>query len=105
MFCGSGGGGNRPNTEASCESLSEQTTLNSVDEEVLAGVRVGQVLDVVALSSTGPLAAEDHRGAFVGSITSASLGRILECIDEGHRFVAEVKSISGGQVIVLVRHR
>ena len=105
MFCGGGGGGDRPDTETSCEALTDQTTLNSVDAKVLAHVHVRDVLDVVAQSSTGPLAAKDKTRAIVGTITSASLGRILECIDEGHQFVAEVKSINGGQVIVLVRHK
>lgn len=101
---GSGGGVPRPPGGGSdCAKLHEETTLNSVDPGVLATVKKDEVLTVHAQSPRGPLVALNRNGAIVGSITSASLAKFLDCIEKGFEYVAIVQSIKGGQVIVVVR--
>jgi hypothetical protein len=68
-------------------------------------LHTGTILDVRANSPTGPLVAVLNQGQIVGSVTSASAARILECIEDGYEFVAEVLQVNGGQVVVLIRPR
>jgi hypothetical protein len=42
-------------------------------------------------------------GVRAGSITFRWLANLLECIEEGWMYVAEVKRVSGGLCMVLVR--
>jgi CTP-dependent riboflavin kinase len=103
---GGGGGFDRPpGGQVDCADIREQTNLNSVDAAVAATVTKNDVLTVRAQTRKGPLVALTDKGSIVGSITSASLARILECIAEGHKYVAQVQSVQGGQVSVLVRHQ
>jgi hypothetical protein len=95
----SGGGG------SSCESLHEETTLNSANPSVVATLREEDVLTLAARGPRGPLVALTAAGQEAGSITSALLARILACIAEGHEYIAEVRKVRGGQVTVEVRHR
>lgn len=106
MCGGDGGGGVGPNdSQPSCESLRERTTLNSVNPTALTSLKVSEILTIAAQSPTGPLAAMRQSGVILGAITSPSAARILECIQDGHVYVAEVISINGGQIVVLVRHQ
>jgi hypothetical protein len=101
---GGGGGVPRPPRDGSdCAKLHEQTTLNSVDPRVLATISKDDVLTVHAETPRGPLLALTRGGAIVGSITSASLAKFLDCIENGFEYVAIVQSVKGGQVIVVVR--
>jgi hypothetical protein len=100
---GSYGGGGGGNDNFDCESVNERTPLNSVNREVAATVKVGDVLDVVAQSDTGPLVVETIDSAILGSITSAKLARILDCIRKGFSFVAEIVEVSGGKVVIVLR--
>ena len=96
------GGGGAPDP---CD-LTEQTNVNSVDRKVLATLQIGSVLSVV--KNAGPpvrLLVQTSAGATLGSITSPSLAQILSCIDAGHQYQAEIRSISGGAVQVSIERR
>jgi len=60
-------------------------------------------LDVEAQSPTGPAVVVTESGELAGSLTTSKLLRLLECIEEGFSYVAEIKKISGGDVQVEVR--
>lgn len=84
--------------------IEELTSLNSVSPIALRNVRTGALLDVVFLA--GPpqrLVAQDSAGQIVGSITSRSMLQIIECIQNGRQYVAEVLGIQGGSCQVRVR--
>lgn len=84
--------------------IEELTSLNSVSPTALRNVRSGTLLDVVFLP--GPpqrLVAQDSTGQTVGSITSRSMLQIIECIQSGRQYVAEVLGIQGGSCQVRVR--
>jgi hypothetical protein len=88
-----------------CESLHEETTLNSANPAVVKTLREGDILTLQAQTPRGPLVAFTANSQEVGSITSALLARILTCIEQGNEYVAEVIKVRGGQVNVEVRHR
>lgn len=84
--------------------IDEVTSLNSVSPAALRNVGAGTVLNVVFMA--GPpqrLVAQDNAGQVVGSITSRSMLQIIECIQNGRRYVAEVLGIQGGSCQVRVR--
>jgi uncharacterized membrane protein YeaQ/YmgE (transglycosylase-associated protein family) len=92
-----------PGNGSDCAKLHEQTTLNSVDPNVLSTIKKDDILTIHAQSPRGPLVVLNQSGGVVGSITSASLAKILDCINDGFEYVAIVQSVKGGQVIVLIR--
>ncbi|WP_124470953.1 MULTISPECIES: hypothetical protein [Burkholderia cepacia complex] len=84
--------------------IDEVTSLNSVSPAALRNVGPGTLLNVVFVA--GPpqrLVAQDNTGQIVGSITSRSMLQIIECIQSGRRYVAEVLGIQGGSCQVRVR--
>jgi hypothetical protein len=94
----SGGGTDGGNTK--CD-IHEETPLNSPVPTVIQKLHPGDLLtlelqghSVVALTSNRERA---------GSITFRRLADLLECIGEGWTYVAEVKRVSGGLCMVLVR--
>ncbi|RQR53174.1 hypothetical protein DIE18_30685 [Burkholderia sp. Bp9125] len=95
---GDGDGGNDP-----CV-INEIAALNSPNPAVLPTLRVGTVLDVQLEFGPPPrLLAKDSSNNTAGTITSRSMLQIMECIQDGSIYVAEVLSISGGACQVRVR--
>lgn len=96
---GAGGGG-----AGDCSSIFEQTVLSSPVREVLAILKRGDVLTLSLAGDKGPLLAITADGQTAGSITSASLAKIIRCItQEGAVFVAIVHAIDGGRCSVEIR--
>lgn len=98
-----GGGGGDGGPPDPCD-ISERTNLNSVDRMVLASLRAGHVLRVVY--QAGPprrLVAMNAANETVGSITSPAMAQIIQCIQAGVSFEAEVLSIRGALCQVEVR--
>jgi len=101
---GSGGGGGGTPGDA-CD-ITEFTTLNSPNRQVVSTLRVGDLLDVeLRIGPPRQLVAQQN-GTIAGSITSPKSTQIIQCISRQHRaYVAEVKSIRGGVCQVEVRPR
>lgn len=100
---GGGGGGIRASPTISCDTLIFRTPLNSPVPAVVRSLHVGDRLDVVALSPSGPAVVRDSGGNDAGSITSTQLLDLLACIAQGFRYSAVVFAISGGTVQVEIR--
>lgn len=92
-----GDSGTSPDQQRDPCAIAETTNLNSVDANVLAKVKVGEVLLVKFLP--GPprrLVAQTPDGETVGSITSPSMPQFITCIEQaGREYVAEVLSVRG----------
>lgn len=104
---GSGGGGDWiiPPGD-SCERLMSETTLTSPDRVIVSQLRQGTLLDVeVDNSGMRPVVRAMYDGKAAGSITSSIIQRIVECIEKGYDYVAEVLSVQGGTCKVRVRAR
>ncbi len=105
---GSGGGGGSwiEPVQDSCETLTSETTLTSPVQNVVAQLAVGDQLDVRVDDVGGTRVVRAvHNGNVAGSITSAVIQRIVECIESGHAYVAEVLSVQGGACRVRVHIR
>ena len=85
-------------------AITERTVLNSPNAAVVGTLSVGDVLDIVL--ETQPrnrLVANTQQGQTAGSITSTRIVDIIECIQNGSSYEAEVLSINAGKVEVEIR--
>jgi hypothetical protein len=99
------GGGPGPTPGDPCD-ITELTTLNSPNRTVLAGLRSGDVLDVVF--DPGPpqrLTARTAPNIIAGSITSPMMLQIIQCIGQGYPYVADVLSVNGAICQVRIHPR
>ena len=104
MSGSSGGGGsiNRPSDNEDCANLVINTNLASPKADVIAKLKVGDQLSVEAASEQGPIQALRGRSV-AGNIVSREQVRLLNCLNQGTAYIAEVLSITGGQCKVQVR--
>ena len=101
-----GGGGNYGGGSPSfdCNSLVMNTQLASPIPAVIATLVKGDVLDVVLVSTTGPVQAVTSAGVVAGAILTTGIGQLIQCISDGHQFIAKVLDIKGGNCQVLITH-
>ncbi len=108
----SGGGGgdddgpsiNRPAEGELCENLVINANIASPQAEVIATLVRSYILNVSALSDQGPIQVTTQEGRIAGNIISRDQVRLLNCINGGAIYVAEVTSIDDGQCSVQIRH-
>jgi hypothetical protein len=102
---GAAGGGSSVN----CAALVFVARLRNVDPDEADEIAVGDVLSVVYDPSPIPVIAVFRRLPSGGHATTAvgalldRLGELLQCLKSSRDFEAEVQSISGGDIRVLVR--
>ena len=91
--------------EDQCD-ITERTILSSPDPAVVERLEIGHVL-TIELQTKDPvrLLAKSTDGATAGTITSKRMPEIVACIQAGHGYDAEVLSVDGGRVEVMVRRR
>lgn len=92
---GGQGGGGAPNP---C-MFTEVTILASPNSAVISTLSIGSVLSIAI---SGPRLVASSGGNIAGSITSARLADIIQCINAGQRYEARVIQINGGAVTVEV---
>jgi hypothetical protein len=99
------GGYYAPEQIPDCAKIFEKTVLNSPKPEVLATIKAGDVLTLALYETEGKksLVAVTMQGQIAGSITSASLVKIKNCIDQGNNYIAIVEDVTGGRCAVLLR--
>lgn len=86
-------------------SIAFDTTLASPDPELVAELRVGEVLDIVSVDEPARgVIARVIGGPPVGAITRDIL-RLRDCIARGNSYEAEVVRVEGGSVTVAIRRQ
>jgi hypothetical protein len=86
-------------------SIAFDTTLASPDPELVAALRVGEVLDIASVEQPARgVIAQVINGPPVGAITRDIL-RLRDCIAKGNAYEAEVLRIEGGSVTVAIRRQ
>lgn len=92
---GIGGGGMPPamqSKEEACENLVIITNLASVDAEVLQKVEEGEVLPVDTQGADGPVVVMKDND-ILGTVLSSKLVKLLNCMNGGTEYEAEVQKI------------
>lgn len=100
---GNGGGGFEPSVH-DCATLVIDTQLSSPKPAVVAGIRVGETLEVsVQTMGTTSVVVVLSKGHIAGGLASPQLQRLRECINDGTQYVARVVAKNDGQVQVRVQ--
>lgn len=90
---GSGPSITGPYPNENCENLVINTHLSSPDPAVLETLEEGDILTIRVQGDQGPIQAVDDAGVVAGNIISREQARLLQCINEGTQYVADVISI------------
>ena len=91
-----GGGGGGAGAHNPC-AFTELAVLSSPNAQVVAQLTTSSILKI-ALEQTPLRVVATHQGAIAGSITTARLADIIECIRAGQVYEARVTQINGGLV-------
>lgn len=95
----------RPQPPRDCTAVDFATQISSPKPAVVGRLNVGDVLDVEAQTyQERTVLVLTSQSEIVGGLASAQAAKILECIGDGHRFVADVESVTAGQVRIRVHH-
>ncbi len=91
---GSGGGGYVPpqRNEFDCETSVILTNVSSINLTVLAKHTVGTVLEVV-IGENGEVLLEDGDGEILGAILHSNTPDLIDCIENGVEYQAEIQRI------------
>ena len=82
-----------------CTNISFNTDVNSPQENELTGLVKHDILNVNLSNNTVIVTRQDTAG-IVGSINWSSIARLIECINEGHEYIATIRDIQDGLVKV-----
>jgi hypothetical protein len=89
-----------------CDRFKVETALQSPNSEVVESLKAGEVLQLRLDPVRDRHAVVVLKGGKVaGSLVFASLQKLVECIQAGHVFVAEVSAVSGPACRLRVRHQ
>lgn len=86
-----------------CGTLAFRATLNSPQPAALASLAVGTLLTVSIAPPPQTAVYLSHGGQVVGSLTGPKISSLINCIQNGYQFEAEVFSVNGGLCSVDVR--
>jgi hypothetical protein len=107
MSGNSSGGGmpsfNNPGAGDDCQNLVINTNLASPQAAIIENLSIGDILQVEAASEQGPIEVKDDQGNVAGTILTREQIRLLNCINSGTEYVAEVLVINDGQCSVQIR--
>jgi hypothetical protein len=103
---GGAGGGRRRRPTDDCEKLRFDTALMS-PQAATAKLAVGDIIDLrLERQQNRPIVeAVDGSGALVGTITSVHITDLIDCMQRGHSFVADVIKRVPPTCLVTAHHR
>jgi hypothetical protein len=104
MSGSNGGGGYDPISPKDCNTLSIYTQLASPDPSLVGKLKTGEILMIRLIPPTGPVQVINNSNETVGAILSKDVAKLIECISDGHEFLAKVLDIKGGNCQVLITH-
>ncbi len=97
---GDGGGDGGP-PQDDC-AFTEITVLSSPNQAVIQTLGVGSVLAVVHETQPASRVVAMSNLDIAGSITSAKVMKMIECMNRGYNYAATIREIAGGRVTVEV---
>jgi hypothetical protein len=103
MTGSSGGIGPSIDQKESCEDLSIQTHLSSPNPDIIDRLNEGDILTIRLGGATGPIELVTDEGKVVGSLVSSRQMKLIECINDGHQYIGEIREIEEGNCEVYIR--
>jgi len=89
-------------TSNHCGDINFETTLFSPVPAVLTLMKKTDLLSIDYTPPKGPLMAI-YKGKLAGTIITKLSAQLIVCIESGVKFIAVVKTISGGSCTVLIK--
>ncbi len=100
---GSGSGGYTPvSYSGNCAALTFQAQLNSPQPGVLKDLRPGMILSVELTPLPKQIVQVLHGKLLAGALTGPQSAQLINCLQNGFPFQAEVISVRGGMCTVSV---
>lgn len=100
---GSGTGGWTPTSSSDkCATLVFEAQLNSPQAPVLATLVLGEFLSVELSALPRQVVQVLKSGVMVGVLTGSQTPQLINCLQNGYSFRAEVQSVAGGMCTVRV---
>ena len=91
-------GGDIPN----CSNITAITHILSPNTSLLSAIHENDLLEIMIQNNIVVVANELNE--IVGSIMTANIERLIECMEEGHRYKAKVLKIDGAAIEVQIFH-
>ncbi len=88
-----------------CTTLVIRTKLASPVRQVVDEINIGDLLNVVLSPPSGPVSIVTQGGKTAGAILPMDLNALIECISDGHEYVAKVIEINMGNCEILIKHK
>lgn len=86
-----------------CGTLSFRAVINSPQPPIIRQLQVGDVLEVKLQTHPQIAVIVEHQGSVAGALTGTKVNSLINCLQNGYEFEAEVHSLSGGNCTVDVR--
>ena len=96
---GGGSGGSSFEPVKDCDRISFNTDINSPQEQAIGRLQVQDRLDVMLSNNTVVVVRQDT-GDTLGSVNWSSIVRLIECMQDGIKYVAVVRDIQDGLIKV-----
>jgi acetamidase/formamidase len=101
---GSGSSDWTPSTPSdSCDQLHFTSIVSSPQPAVVSGLKKGDVLNVKFQTAPQTAVLVEHKGAVAGTLTGVKISNLINCLQNGYAFEAEVTSVVGGKCTVEVK--
>ena len=84
-----------------CETINFTTDVNSPQPDALIGLKVDAILDIELNNHVVVVVRRDNR-KILGSINWTNVLKLIECLEQGYKYVAVVRLIQGGLVKVAI---
>lgn len=94
-----------PPPPENCEDLKQHSTLTGPEPENVESLSIGELLEIKLITKGNReiLVVEDEDGNEIGTLTHSGRENLIECINKGYIYVAEIWNIDGGSVDVNIR--
>lgn len=92
-------------TPTSCQDFVDKTSLTSPKapvKQLKVGDRLRVELQPIKAGGNTVIAITEKKET-AGAITSTKTPRLIKCLEEGHKYIAVVLSISGGQCTIEIK--
>jgi hypothetical protein len=86
-----------------CDQLSFRSSINSPQPSVISGLNKGDILKVVLQTIPQTAVVVEHQGTTAGALVGTKVNSLINCLQNGYQFVAEVLEVAGGRCTVEVR--
>ena len=96
------GGGLVENPSPDCSNLRLSTKVISPTMSYFSKAVVRSTLEVQLDNSIVELL--DYSGNVVGSICPTWIERLIKCLEDGHKYQAEIETLNGANIDVLIKH-